>query len=383
MSAASRTPSSDRLSVARASDGALVLTLSGSWRLSDGIPALEPVTRALAASPAPSRVTIDASGLAAWDTGLLAFLSCVSDAATTHQLLVDASGLPDGARRLLALASAVPERKGARREAALRGPIAALGAAALGLSEDLRESVAFVGDVTLSLGRLALGRARWRRSDFWLTVQQTGAEALPIVSLISFLVGVILAFVGAIQLEQFGASIFVANLVAIGMAREMGAMMTAVIMAGRTGAAFAAQLGTMRVSEEIDALQTMGFPPIDFLVLPRMLALMAMMPLLAIYSNVLGMLGGATIGVFMLKLGPIEYWHQTTHAIRLGDLAAGMIKAVVFGVLVALAGCLRGMQCGRSASAVGQATTSAVVTAIVFIIVSDALLTVIYNVVGL
>lgn len=383
MSAAERASDAERLSVGPTSDGILLVRLSGTWRLADGIPARDAIERALAASPPPRALRFEATALGAWDSGLLAFLSGASDAAAARNVAVDTTALPDGARRLLALAAAVPEQKGARRSAGRAGLLSRLGAATLRLAAELHDELAFLGETSFAFGRLLAGRARWRRSDFWLTAQQTGAEALPIVSLISFLVGVILAFVGAIQLQQFGAQIFVANLVAIGMAREMGAMMTAVIMAGRTGAAFAAQLGTMRVSDEIDALKTMGFAPMEFLVLPRMLALMLMMPLLAIYSNLLGMLGGAVIGVFLLDLGPAEYWHQTARSIHLADLLAGEIKAVVFGVLVALAGCLRGMQCGRSASAVGSATTSAVVTSIVFIIVSDAILTVLYDVVGL
>jgi len=370
----------ERLSLARSPEGELVLTLAGSWRLADGIPARDEIEQALAASPAPTRLRFDARALAEWDTGLLAFLSGVGDAAAARKVAVDASGLPDGARRLLALASAVPEQKGARRDETRPNFLARLGESAIDVAGDLRDELAFLGEVALAFGRLATGRARWRRSDFWLTVQETGIEALPIVSLISFLVGVILAFVGAIQLQQFGASIFVANLVAIGMTREMGAMMTAVIMAGRTGAAFAAQLGTMRVSEEIDALKTMGFPPMDFLVLPRMLALMLMMPLLAIYANVLGMLGGAVIGVFMLDLGPSEYWHQTTSSIGIQSFAAGMIKAVVFGVLVTAIGCLRGLETGQGARAVGESATSAVVSGIVLITMADGILSVIYYV---
>ncbi|MFH0343177.1 MAG: MlaE family ABC transporter permease, partial [Chromatiales bacterium] len=213
-------------------------------------------------------------------------------------------------------------------------------------------------------------------------VQECGAQALPIVSLISFLVGLILAFVGAVQLEQFGAQIYVANLVGIAMAREMGAMMTGIVIAGRTGAAFAAQLGTMMVNEEIDALTTTGLPPMEFLVLPRMLALMLMVPLLCLYADLMGILGGALIGVSMLDLGIVEYYNQTRAALDLSTFLLGLIKAAIFGVLVALAGCLRGMQCGRSASAVGEAATSAVVTGIVWIIVSDAILTVLYQVLG-
>jgi phospholipid/cholesterol/gamma-HCH transport system permease protein len=237
--------------------------------------------------------------------------------------------------------------------------------------------------VTLSFGRLLGGRARFRRGDLFLVMQEVGAQALPIISLISFLVGVILAFMGAIQLTQFGAQIYVANLVGIGMAREMAAMMVGIVLAGRTGAAFAAQLGTMQVNEEIDALRTLGFSPMDFLVLPRMLALILMTPLLCLYADLMGIAGGALIGVTMLDLPPITYLQQTQGAIRLTDFTGGLIKSAVYGVMVAIVGCLRGLQCGRSSAAVGVATTSAVVTSIVFIVVSMAILTVVYNVLGI
>ena len=216
-----------------------------------------------------------------------------------------------------------------------------------------------------------------------LTIQEVGAEALPIVSLISFLVGVILAFLGSIQLLQFGAQIYVADLVGIGMARDMAAMMVGIILAGRTGAAFAAQLGTMQVNEEIDALSTLGFSPIEFLVLPRMLALMLMTPLLCLYANLMGIMGGAFVGVTFLDLPLVTYLQETEQGIRLIDFIGGLIKAAIYGVVVAVAGCLKGMQCGRSSAAVGQATTSAVVTSIVFIVVAMAILTVIYNALGI
>jgi phospholipid/cholesterol/gamma-HCH transport system permease protein len=226
-------------------------------------------------------------------------------------------------------------------------------------------------------------RARFQSRDLWVLVQECGAQALPIVSLISILVGLILAFVGAIQLQQFGAQIFVANLVAVAMTREMGAMMTAIIMAGRTGAAFAAQLGTMQVNEEIDALKTLGISPIDFLVLPRVIALILMLPLLAVYANVLGILGGMLVGIVMLDISPLLYWNQTIAAVTLNDVLLGIGKSAVFGVLIALSGCLRGIQSGRSASAVGAAATSAVVTVIVLIVVFDGIFAVLSNVLGI
>ena len=206
---------------------------------------------------------------------------------------------------------------------------------------------------------------------------------LPIVTLISVLIGLILAFVGAVQLEMFGAQIYVANLVGLGMAREMGAMMTGIIMAGRTGAAFAAQIGTMQVNEEIDALQTMGISPMDFLVMPRMIALIVMMPLLCLYANFMGILGGMFVGMSMLDISFAQYLEQTRSAISMTDFSLGLVKSVVFGVIVAMSGCLRGIQCGRSSTAVGNAATSAVVTGIVLIVIFDSLLTVIYSFLGI
>ena len=210
-----------------------------------------------------------------------------------------------------------------------------------------------------------------------------GAQALPIISLISLLVGLILAFVGAVQLKYFGAQIYVADLVGIAMTREMGAMMTGIIMAGRTGAAFAAQLGTMQVNEEIDALHTLGISPFDFLVLPRLLALVLMMPLLCLYADAMGIMGGAIVGMGMLDISLPLYWNQTMAAVTLPYIWLGVVKGCVFGFIIAFVGCLRGLQAGRSAQAVGQAATSAVVTIIVGIIVVDGLFAVICDVIGI
>jgi phospholipid/cholesterol/gamma-HCH transport system permease protein len=192
----------------------------------------------------------------------------------------------------------------------------------------------------------------------------------------------ILAFVGAVQLRLFGAEIFIANLVGMGMAREMGAMMTAIIMAGRTGAAYAALLGTMQVNEEIDALKTIAVSPIEFLVLPRLIALVLTMPLLCIYADFMGILGGAIVSATMLDISFFQYFQQIQGFVELRHFVIGIFKAAVFGVLIASAGCFRGLQCGRSASAVGFAATSAVVTSIVLIIVADAIITVLCQVFG-
>ena len=280
------------------------------------------------------------------------------------------------------LASALPEKATGRTETR-KSFLERAGESTTRAVSDSLAMLSFVGEIAIALGRLTAGRARMRRRDIALFLQEAGAEALPIVSLISFLVGVILAFIGAIQLSQFGAQIYVANLVALAMTREMGAMMTAIIMAGRTGAAFAAQLGTMTVNEEVDALRTTGVSPIEHLVLPRLIALSLMMPLLALYSDFLGILGGALVGVGTLDISFVQYYEQTRAALGPLPFILGLIKAGVYGVVVAVAGCYYGMSSGRSAAAVGSAVTSAVVMGILLIIISSAVTTILYNQLGI
>ena len=371
--------SSCTFSLSRPEPDVLCLRLIGTWTVAAGLPVLTDVQAALKGM---ARLRFDCHELGGWDSLLLVGLNRLRRETEQAGVLFDDTDLPDGVRRLLQLSTAVPERQGSRRETVPVTWLARIGQTAQASFAGGRALLIFIGEMTFSFGRLLRGQARFRSADFLLILQQCGAEALPIVSLISFLVGMILAYVGAVQLRQFGAQIFVANLVGLGMAREMGAMMTAIIMAGRTGAAFAAQIGTMTVGEEIDALQTSGFSPIDFLVLPRMLALILMVPLLCLYADLLGILGGGFVAVSSFGLGISQYYDQTIAALSLAQFGLGLLKAVFFGVLVALAGCLRGMQCGRSAAAVGDAATSAVVTGIVWIIVVDATLTVIYDILG-
>ncbi len=362
-------------------DSALV-ALSGPWLSRGGLPDPVMALRELEAGSPVRHLAFDASKVTAWDSGLLTFVLRVLGETGGRGVAVDRTGLPEGVRRLLALVEAVPEKR-TGPERAPKPWLARIGARALAVGSASAAGLTFLGDSVLALVTLVRGRARFRASDLFLTVQECGPRALGIVSLISFLIGLILAFVGAVQLQQFGASIFVANLVAIAMTREIGCIMTAIVMAGRTGAAFAAQLGTMNTNQEIDALATMGISPMEFLVLPRMLALILMMPMLTIYSDLVGIIGGAAIGIGMLGLTPTEYFEQTRHAVRLSDFFIGVIKSGVFGIVVALAGCLRGMQSGRSAAAVGLAATSAVVTSIVLLIVLDGVFAVILNVLGL
>jgi phospholipid/cholesterol/gamma-HCH transport system permease protein len=362
--------------------GALLVKLSGDWTIEQDIPSVEEVQKQVAELPVHN-LAFDAQHLGRWDSGLIIFLLKLLEQCGRRLIEVDRGGLPQGVQNMLDLATAVPEKKDARKAAERKPFLVQVGEASTDIARSMGALITFLGDSSIAFAKFLVGKARFRRVDLWLTIQQCGVEALPIVSLISFLVGLILAFVGAIQLLMFGAQIYVANLVGIAMAREMGAIMTGIIMAGRTGAAFAAQIGTMQVNEEIDALSTMGISPMEFLVLPRMLALIVMMPLLCLYSDLMGILGGVVVGVGMLDLSLAQYIKQTQASLNLTHFGLGVFKSGVFGVLVAISGCLRGMESGRSASAVGNAATSAVVTAIVLIVVTDGLFAVITNILGI
>lgn len=367
----------------RQNDDTLVVRFEGDWKIDQELPSIQQVQETIGSSPGIGRIAFNTEPLADWDSSFLTFLINLNRYCSSQQLALSKEGLPQGVQRLLALAAAVPERTEARREADKLAWLARLGQDAIRFGQSTREMLAFLGEAFLASISLVRGRASFRRSDLILFIHQCGAQALPIVSLISILVGLILAFIGAVQLSLFGAQIYVASLVGISMIRVMGAVMTGVIMAGRTGAAFAAQLGTMTVNEEIDALSTLGISPMEFLVLPRMLALFIMMPLLCVYADLMGVLGGLIVGVFMLDLNFMEYLNQTRDTVPLTHFWIGLFHSAVFGILVALSGCLRGMQCGRSASAVGMAATSAVVTGIVSIVVATAIITVVCNVLGI
>lgn len=317
--------------------------------------------------------------LGQWDTSLLVFLVEMVKAARERKLNVHTE-LPEGLERLLHMAFAVPAQEGADRRTHDAGLLERTGEGLLSLPPKIADFFSFVGEVTLSVWRLFLGRANMRSQDFVAAMHECGVQALPIISLTSLLFGLILAFVGAVQLTQFGAQIYVAGLVGIGMLRVMGAVMVGVVMSGRVGAAYAALIGTMQVNEEVDALSTLGISPIDFLVLPRVLALTAMIPLLTLYADIMGVAGGYLVGTMMLGLNPMEYLNATIQMVPFKHVLIGLIYGTVFGIIVAVAGCYQGMRCGRSAQAVGQATTTAVVHSIVGIIVATALITIICNV---
>mgnify|MGYP000088198911 CR=1 FL=1 len=371
------------LSINPEDSATLIIVPGGDWRLKNSLPATDSIRTYLNEHPGQQSVAFDSQLITQWDTGFCTFLLNVIELSKTSGIKTDLSGLPEGVRRLLALATAVPQVKDTGRKPQQSGNLEKIGQLVIDLARGTPEALHFLGEATLAFIQFLKGKAQYRRSDLFLIIQDVGPQALPIVTLISFLVGLILAYMGAVQLQQFGAQIFIADLVGIGMVREMAALMTGIIMAGRSGAAFAAQLGTMQVNEEIDALKTLGISPMEYLVLPRMLALIMMVPLLTLYGSIVGIIAGLVIAVFAFDVTAFEYYNQTIRALDMRQVLIGLSKASVYGVLIAYSGCLRGMQCGRSASAVGEATTSAVVTSIVLMVIAAAVLTIIFQALGI
>jgi phospholipid/cholesterol/gamma-HCH transport system permease protein len=285
-----------------------------------------------------------------------------------YQALLDLYGRSDGQSPEPAMPAATP--------------IEQIGRATVALGNDIVVLIAFVGELCAALGRAFRhpGLVRWR--DAWLTAELAGVNALPIVALLGFLLGLIMAFQAAIPMRQFGADLYVANLIGLSILRELGPLLTAIILAGRSGSAFAAELGTMKVSEELDALTTMGLEPVGFLVVPRVIAAVAMTPLLAIFAGVFGLIGGAVV---MLSLGfpLVTYMNQVQAAVTVGDMIGGLGKSFVFGIVVAAIGCLRGLQTKSGASAVGESTTRAVVSGLVLITLVDGVFAVIFYALGI
>ncbi len=247
---------------------------------------------------------------------------------------------------------------------------------------DIKYAISFIGAITLSLGHHLAHPKALRREDTLDYMQKTGVDGLPIVALISFLMGLIMAFMSSVQLEQFGANIYVASLVGLSMTRELGPIMTAIIVAGRSGSAFAAEIGTMKISEEVDALFTMGFDPVGFLVIPKLIAALVMVPILTLFSDIFAIAGGLLVGVFMLDLTAGAYMAQTINTLTLFDVFWGVFKSGIFGLLITWVGCLRGFQVSGGAASVGQATTSAVVSSIFLIILFDSIFSVILRYTG-
>lgn len=355
------------------------LNLRGAWTLHQAKPNLAKVWKAKPKSAKHVTVQVEVEQ---WDSSLLAMLRRIRRLAEQQNASVEFAELPPAVSRLLVMAD-TPSVQAKAQEPQAFGRIARFGLVIMAVFAAIGKSCQFIGEVLIACWRMLLGKGRMRMSDFWDALQQCGPGALPIVALIASLVGLILAFVGAAQLEAFGAQLYIANMVAIGMTREMGALMTAVIMAGRTGAAYAAELGSMQANEEVDALKTFGFPPLEFLVLPRLLALLISMPILTVFADALGIFGGFVIGSGLFDISATQYINQSLSMLTLTDFMIGLFKSLVFAVLIGLIGCYYGLNSGRNAQAVGKATTGAVVSIIVALVVSDAMITLICTQLGI
>jgi len=359
-----------------------ILAVTGNW-VQGQVSTTFSQFRSELLSSSPSQLTVDGSQLNEWDSVLMAFLLRCHNTCVDANIAFSTQDMPAGVDQLLGLATAVKEHKTTQNQTS-KSLLSSLNPLA-GVREaiaKLTKSLGFIGEVVLALVQLIRGKANTRLVDFWNFCYQAGPNAFAIISLTSVLVGMILAYLGAVQLQQFGAEIYVADLVVIGTLREMGVLMTAVVMSGRTGAAYAAQLGSMQTNEEIDAITTMGISPMEFLVLPRMLALVAVMPLLTLYANLLGVLGGALVAAGM-GISPTQYLNQTEAAITFTHVFVGLFKSIVFAVLIAIAGCRAGINSGRSSAAVGEAATKAVVTAIIYLIVADATINILFQQLGI
>jgi phospholipid/cholesterol/gamma-HCH transport system permease protein len=358
------------MELSRDGEATLVLRLQGTWLLAGPLPEAAEVDRELDRRPAAS-VRVDAGGVEHWDSGLVVFLYKVLERCRRRGVPVAHGGLPASLDRMMALVQepslppAAPPPPG--------GILDRLGRFALHLRDRARDTATFVGETTVALGRFVTGRARFRGQDLGLLFEGAGPGALPIVALVNFLVGIILAFVGITQLRRFGAEYYVADIVGIAVARDMAALITAVVLAGRSGAAYAAQIATMKVTQEVDALRTLGISPMEFLVVPRLVALTVMMPFLTLFADLMGILGGAAVGTTMMNQALASYLRQTSHSVTSGDITGGLVKSAVYGALIALTGTARGLEAERSSERVGEAATRAVVTGVVAIIAACGL----------
>jgi phospholipid/cholesterol/gamma-HCH transport system permease protein len=359
----------------------VVVRLTGAWAARSGVPDASPLDGVLKKNPAVRTLLFDAAGVTRYDSALPAYLLRCKEIAEENSATIDIATLPEGVRRLLSLALARPVREEADHSETVITFLHRVGEWGLQSAGSWHKATDFIGHTVLACFALLRGKARFRRSDLMYFIQTCGVDALPIVTLISFLTGLIMAYVGSVQLKQFGATMYVANLVGLAMVREMGVLMTGIILCGRTGTAFAAQLGSMNASEEISAFRVLGINPVEYLVLPRMLALTLMMPLLTLYADFVGMIGGLAV-VSSMDVTVEQYFIQLVKAISMTNFCSGLIKSVFFGALIAWAGCFRGMTSGRSSLDVGNAATGAAVLGITLIIVADALFAVIFNVIG-
>src|SRR5580692_1802966 len=355
---------------ARLHDGSMVFSLSGDWTARNEV--------ALARAPGPlleqsdiRAILFDSSNLGRWDSSLLIFLLSVCEVSRQRHIVLDPTGLPAAARRLLALVPVEPQA--AIASLPRSGLVERVGGWIIGRWLDGVAFTTLVGEAALRTVPALRGKARMRAQDLLAGIHDAGVGALPMVALVNTLVGAIVAFVGGIQLRRLGAEIYVSNLVGVTVVREMAPLITAIVMSGRTGSAYAAEIAAMQGSGEIDALRALGVPVFDYLILPRVTALTVMMPLLCTYAGALGMLGGFAVAVDMMHISAGAFVTHLRAAVAGTDMFLGLAKSIVFGSWVATTSCRIGMKAGRSATDVGHAATTAAVSGIVGVIALDAL----------
>jgi len=360
-------------------DGELRIVCRGDWTIGS----LGPLNAKFAAlrPTGVRRARFDLAGVEAIDSAGGWLISRAQGALKAAGIDVAIEGAGPAQKALLekVLAAGLPPPTVPHRHQRLIDVVASIGAALIAFFRQARDLTAFFGAVTIGFFRLMVQPRRIRLTAFIAHIQQTGLNALPIVGLISFLIGIVLAYQGADQLRRFGAQIFTVNLVGVSVLREMGILLTSIIVAGRTGSAFTAQIGTMQVNEEIDALRTLGLDPLDVLVLPRVLALIVALPLLAFYSDIMALIGGGLAAVFLLGMTASQFLTQLNHAVTLTHFLVGMSKAPVFAALIAMVGCFEGMRVSGSAESVGRLTTQSVVEALFLVIVVDALFSIMFS----
>jgi len=368
-------------------DSGVALELSGDWVAREtGVRSAAEV-HSILTDLGSGTLRLDVAHLGRWDSALVAFLKMLHDLARApgkDPLQIDDSSLPETVRRLVDMAAVSPAGFSPPAAKTRRNSlVVSVGNWTLELYSKTVDVAALVGEFALESAAALRGRTYTRATDVLHLVREAGVGALGIVAIVNGLVGAILAFVGAVQLQKFGAGIYVANLVGVAVAREMAAIVTAIVMAGRTGGAYAAHLATMQGNEEIDALNVLGVPVFDFLILPRILALVTMMPLLYLYACAVALVGGLIVSLATLGLTSASFLQQLREAVSPLQFYIGLIKSIAFGALVALAGCHVGIKAGRSAADVGRAATTATVAGIVGIIALDALFALCANALGI
>jgi phospholipid/cholesterol/gamma-HCH transport system permease protein len=358
----------------------LVLFLSGDWTGRNDVSAVRVLDLPLDRAKIDA-IRFDSGNLGRWDSSLLVFLSTIREVARRSDIAFEQSGLPTAACRLLAMLPAEPPARPVPVRRA--GMFEQFGVRVLERWSDLVAITTLIGEATLRAVPAMRGKARTRAVDLLTCIQDAGVGALPMVALVNVLVGGIVAFVGSLQLRRFGAEIYVSNLIGVMEVREMAPLMTAIVMSGRTGSAYAAEIATMQGTDEIDALRAIGIPLFDYLILPRVSALSAMMPLLFMYAGAIGILGGFAVAVNMMNISAGAFVAHLRAAVAGTDIFLGLAKSVTFGGWIALASCKIGLKAGRSASDVGHAATTAAVSGIVGAIALDALFDVCANALGI